>query len=263
MKQKEKKALTGTVIFTAFSIAAFWFMKKVLGIEGEIIYSVLIILPLVVYLVLSEKLLSFKAGKIEAVFKDAANEKVVLKSSKVEDITEGQNLDVVEKTFMYDMGKKIDNIKKRYGTDNLVLSLRFGKKNFYDRKSLINYVNSFSAFKNFSLICLIDEDDRVIASIEKEKLLLLLNNELLGTEFINIVSQGDVGKLKIFQSVVNKTIDEETNNIDALKEFDSYGVDHLVVVDKEGKLKGVVERKEILTKLMINISSKLFEKEKS
>ena len=115
-------------------------------------------------------------------------------------------------------------------------------------------VKSLSAFRNFKFISIVDNEKRVVAFIHKEKLVSILENQNLGNEFIRAINDGDISGLKIFPGLITNKINDEIRNIDALKEMDKYNTDELIVIDKDGKLKGVVEREDILSKLMIALA---------
>ncbi len=255
MKRKEKKALIGTTVYIAFTVVIFWFLKQVVGIEGEILYSTVVILPLLVYLILSEQLLSFKAGNFEATFKEAVNQKLIVKESNIEKIIEANNVEVIEKTLLAKLPGKLEEIKSKSGNKNLILTIKFGKNILINQEGISTYIKSFSAVGGFSLVCLVDESNKVVAYISKEQLQIILNNRLLGEEFINTITQGNRNRLSIFPGLITETLPENTSNIEALIIFDKLGINQMVVVNNSDVFKGVVKREEILTKLMITIAN--------
>ena len=72
---------------------------------------------------------------------------------------------------------------------------------------------------------------------------------------MEIIKRGDVLELLVFPGVMRETISTSASNMDALRAMTAHGLDAMQVIDQEHKLKGVVEREQALSKLMMGMVS--------
>ena len=83
----------------------------------------------------------------------------------------------------------------------------------------------------------------------------ILNNSNLGNEFIHLINEGQRENLLRFPGVIKETISIQTTNAEALREMTKQNLEALVVIDEQGQLKGVVEREQILSKMMLALAA--------
>ncbi|WP_108867515.1 CBS domain-containing protein [Aquimarina aquimarini] len=251
---KEKKAILGTLIFMIISIGVYWVLKKI-GVEGNVSYATILLLPILVYVILADKITSFKAGNIEATFKEVANQKISTGDDSIEQLSNDDNLEIIAKGPTSILSERVINLKKKTDGNKIILTLKMGIGGYYTREAVARYIKDLFMFTKFRFIVLLDSNQKVVAFISKEKLSAILENKNLGREFIRIVNDGVTQELNIFPGIILNKIMDSTRNIEALKEMDSNGLDELIVVDKKGRLKGVIQREDILSKLMIALAN--------
>jgi CBS domain-containing protein len=68
------------------------------------------------------------------------------------------------------------------------------------------------------------------------------------------ISEGNIGELRRYPGIVTRTISTKTTNFEALQKMTAQNIEALVVIDEDGKLKGVVEREQILSKLLLGMA---------
>jgi CBS domain-containing protein len=73
----------------------------------------------------------------------------------------------------------------------------------------------------------------------------------LGNKFIKLINDGNVLELVDFPGVMTQTVSTDDSNIEALNRMMASNLDAIPVIDESRKLKGVVERGQILGKLML------------
>ena len=81
--------------------------------------------------------------------------------------------------------------------------------------------------------------------------LQILRMDALGDEFVRIINEGSIQELQRYPGVVTRTISTKATSIDALREMTAQNLEALVVIDENRNLKGVVEREQILSKLLL------------
>ncbi len=84
--------------------------------------------------------------------------------------------------------------------------------------------------------------------------LQLLRMDELGHEFVQTINEGNVQELQRYPGVVTSTISIETSNVDALQEMSANNLEALIVIDKDRRLRGVVEREQLISKMLIGIA---------
>jgi len=249
---KEKKAIWGTITFMIISIGVYAVLKG-MEIQGNVAYATIIILPVLVYAILTDKISSFKAGNIEATFKELANTRISTGEDSIEELSQ-DNLKIIDKNSTSILPERVMHLKKKTDGKKIILTLKMGLTGYYTREGVARYIKDLFMFTQFRFIVLLDSDHKVVAFISKEKLTTLLGNENLGNEFIRMVNEGSIDELNIFPGIVLNTLEATARNIDALKHMDEYKLNELIVVDDEGKLRGIIEREDILSKLMIALA---------
>ena len=140
MEPKEKKALWITIVFILLSVGVFSFLKGVLKLEDGIAYTSIILLPIIVYVILADKVKSFKAGDIEATFKEVANTKVKTGEDSIEQLTNNHNLDVIEKGSVDQLRQELSNLKFKSDLNKIILTLELGRQGYYNQDVLSRYV---------------------------------------------------------------------------------------------------------------------------
>ncbi len=251
---KETKAILGAFIFILVSIGIYWVLKWI-KIEEGITYPFILLSPILVYLIFAEKIASFKAGGVEATFKEIANEKVKTDSSLIDELPKDNKLEVIEKGSVNSLRGKLEELKDKSERGKKIVTLELGKgENYYDVWAVKQYIKALSAFRNFRFVVIVNNNKEVIAFISKDKMSKILENNNLGNEFIKVINKGKSESLNIFPGLITVKITEDTKNIEALKKMEENSVDELIVCDSEGKLKGVIEREDILSKLMIALA---------
>jgi signal-transduction protein with cAMP-binding, CBS, and nucleotidyltransferase domain len=118
----------------------------------------------------------------------------------------------------------------------------------------VNYIESLSQFNNFKFVVILDKEGRFVAYLSAWGMLQILRNDALGNTFVAMVNDGAERELKQYPGVVTKAVSTKTTNLEALKEMTSQNNEALVVIDVDKKLHGVVEREQILSKLLIGMA---------
>jgi predicted transcriptional regulator len=75
----------------------------------------------------------------------------------------------------------------------------------------------------------------------------------LADEFIDSVNEGQIAQVLRYPGVVKKTISTKSTNADALREMLEQNIEALVVIDERRKLRGVVEREQVLSRMMLSL----------
>jgi predicted transcriptional regulator len=72
-------------------------------------------------------------------------------------------------------------------------------------------------------------------------------------ELVKVLNEGRQ-ELYSYPGVVRKTISTASTNAEALREMMSKNLEALVVTDEDNRLKGIAEREQILTKMVLDMT---------
>lgn len=249
--KKDIEAIVISCLFVLLTIGSMWTVRKFLKIKGDVSLTAVVLIPPVVYAIVSDRLKAFKGpGGIEATFSEVANKNVSIKANSIESsdvrfintvVKEGAALTTLVKS-------SIDE------SEPTVLCLRLGE-NSYSKDAVKEYINSLNQFRNFKFVVFRNLSEEVEAYITQWELNNLLDTPGLGNAFIEIIKEGDLGKLLSYPNVFNKTVSISTTNVQALRILTQNHLEAIVVVDEDKKLEGVVEREQLLSKMILALAS--------
>lgn len=238
------------ILFLVIGFLAVWSMKAVAINAGDAVFVSLLLVPLMAYVILTGRLKELKApGGLEAKFGDVARQPAVeLASQRVEFVEE--DMSVIAKSGVQELERlaQLADASKR-----IIMTLLLGRKH-YDGQDAETYIERFLRYHNFKYVVFLDKKDRFVAYIAPWTLFRILQGEQSQT-LIDIINKGDVMELLDFPGVMIGTISTSASNMDALRAMTAHGLDAMPVIDQEHKLKGVVEREQVLSKLMIGMVS--------
>jgi len=114
-------------------------------------------------------------------------------------------------------------------------------------------MEALSQYRTFKFVVILDHENKFVAYIPSGTMLQILRMEALGDEFVRIINDGNIGELRRYPGVVTRTISTDSTNVDALREMTAQNLEALVVIDKDRNLKGVVEREQLISKMLLGI----------
>lgn len=247
---KEATAIFASILFLALGLISIWITKGVLDIKGDAVFVSLLLFPILVYMIFSGRLKEIRApGGLEAKFVDVAEKPVEATFEPIEASVE--DMSVVEKGGMHEMKKtfrKIDESKP------IVLTLTLNKGGYYDRLAILEYIKGLSQYRNFKFVVILGQDNKFVAYMPAWRFSQILEMDSLGNELIAVINSDRIQELQQYPGIVTKTITTKETNIQALKEMSKQNIEALVVVGEDGRLCGVIEREQVLSRLMLTMA---------
>lgn len=247
---KEAAAVLISILFLALGFLAIWLTSSVLKIEGDAVFVSLLLIPILVYVIFSGRLSEIRApGGLEAKFVDVAGRSVEPASEPIEASTE--EMQVVAKEGLRELQRSLHNIDE---SKPITLTLTLGKEGYYDRWVLLEYIKALSQYRNFKFVIILDQENGFKAYLPSWMMRQILEMDSLGDDFVKAVNDGSVPHLRRYPGVVTRTITTEQTNIEAIQEMTDQNLEALVVIDQDRQLRGVVEREQVLSKLMLALA---------
>jgi hypothetical protein len=245
---KDAKAIGLTLLFLAFGIGALWAVKNFLGTDKDAVFVSILLLPALLFLILSGRITGFKApGGLEANFAAVA-EATVKPAAETVSV---QDMEIVAKAPVSTLKEKWQNLNEAFP---IVMTMSLGKSQYYTVPATFTYLEDLSRYRNFKFVVFLDSESKFVAYMPAWSLKGLLSKPELGQEFINDINEDKKRDLFTYPGVIKETISVQSTNTEALQEMTKQNLEALVVIDNDRKLKGVVEREQILSKMMLALA---------
>lgn len=249
-ERKEIKAIGISLLFLVFGFLVIWLIKAVANIEGDAIFVALLLIPVIVYMVISGKLKELKGpGGLEAKFTEAASESIKAPSETVEPSID--DMQIIQKGGVRLLQEQLQEVNE---AKPIVMTMELGRRGYYLPEAVLEYIQNLSQFRNFKFVVFLDEEKRFLAYMQSWAFRGLLSMPELGYEFVNVINEGRLENLFRYPGVVRETISTDSTNAEALSEMLKQNLEALVVIDENRNLKGVVEREQVLSRMMLTLT---------
>jgi CBS-domain-containing membrane protein len=240
--------ILAAIFFLGLGFLAAWLFKLIFKIEGDAVYVSLLLLPIIVYAIFSGRLKELRAGGLEAKFEDVAEQSVESASETIELSTE--EMETVDKRDIGELKQRLQNLDK---SKLIILTLTLGKKE-NNRDVVSKYIEALRQYRNFKFVVILDSENKFVAYITSWDMEKILKSDKWGNEFVRIICEDDRKNLKRYPEVITKTVSTKATNLDALNEMTAQHLEALVVIDENKRLKGVVERDQIQSELLLGMA---------
>jgi CBS domain-containing protein len=239
--------ILAAIFFLGLGFLAAWLFKLIFKIEGDAVYVSLLLLPIIVYAIFSGRLKELRAGGLEAKFEDVAEQSVESASETIELSTE--EMETVDKRDIGELKQRLQNLDK---SKLIILTLTLGKKE-NNRDVVSKYIEALRQYRNFKFVVILDSENKFVAYISQWKMETILNSDW-GDIFVSIISEDKREDLKRYPEVIFKTVSTKDTILNALNEMTAQNLEALVVIDENKRLKGVVERDQIQSELLLGMA---------
>ena len=254
MKKKERNAIIISIIFLVGGLGILWFIDTMLGIEGEAVPVFMLLMPVLIYMIMSGKIKELKGpGGLEAVFNTPVDEFVDTSDTITGSIG---NMTGVNKGTMFALQEnmlKIDESKPFY------LSLKPGSIRYSDN-TILYYIERLSKLRSFKFVIFLDQNDRYIGFIPYWILKNILhgfssNDEAAierAGDFIDALNdKTNRYGITDFPEVIDELIYPDFTYSQALRKMRDLNIEALVVVNKDRTVKGLVERDQLISEMIL------------
>ena len=244
-RRRELYCIVVSLLFLAAGMSAIWFVHTVLGVTGDAILIALLVAPLVLYLTFSGRVREIAAGNLSVKLDEASREPVDRAATQY---------------VAADLGPRSDPTTPIIKTDPnraQVVTLTHGGGQ-YERDEVLGRLRDLAAMSPVPFLIVLDERERVLAYMTYRLALDLLKRRERGDLFIKLVNAGDPDVFDGgggFSAVKTETLIHNATNAEALSTMEKTGLDALVVVDRKGRFRGIVERNHLLSRMMLALVS--------
>lgn len=248
--KKERKGINFAVLFLIIGLAVVFFAKKYLEIESDAVFLSLLIIPVVVYMVVSGKIEEFKAGGLAAKFTKVAGKSAVDKI--LDAFIEEEEAAILRKGGIPELKDTFNRFKSNLPKNKqIVMTLEPGYH--YTREGVLQYIKLLSQFRNFKFV-VFQRNGNYEAYMPFEAVERLVSTEDFGGDFIDQINEGKWQDLFGYPGLVREKLSAQSTNREALYKMEEKNLKALAVVDENESIKTFVELDQILSKIVLEVT---------
>lgn len=247
LTSRDARAVIIALLFLSAGLATLWLVNVMTGIRDSVVYVTILIVPTLLYVILSGRLAEFRApGGWTATFIRTSFSPAQPTSSPID-------LNTVIEISKKEKGALDDRLKQLDQAQPIALFLELGGHP-YDRADILNHVHNLGRYRNFKLAVFVDRNRDFVAYMPSWALERVLSTDGLGDEFTGVIVQGRVGDLRQYPAVITQALSEGSNNYVALDEMRRRNLEVLVVVNNNRRVVGLLERDQVLARMVLSLS---------
>lgn len=233
-------------------------MKSMMNVTQDIVLvAILLLAPVLIFLVLSGKVLEINAGVVSAKFKDIAQEPSFQKELN------NKQIEVYEAILTMDSG--FDQLHKMLqemiSYKHIILTITLGpvSENYYvSNPEFPILLNELSNYPNFTFIALLDKSFILIGYFpaQEAKQIIISQNKIPIKGKVPLekaILSGQIQYLREY-GMIEEKVNSKDSNLSTLKKMTEKKLNLLLVVNDDGKIEGVVEREQVLSNLMLALT---------
>jgi CBS domain-containing protein len=251
---REWLALGGAVAFLLLGFAGIYIVVKVAGEKDGTVLIALVIIPPLLYLLLSGRVQDLKGpAGLELTLAEVANRSVPLADhangtqelsfEKIESIAKGRTATLDER------------IRKIPADAPVVLTFTLGSA--IDGHAAANYAKHLTQLRRFRYVAIVDSHRKLVSYMEERAFRHTMDaDDPVGVTsamtLINNIREQQLGEVKGFPGMIHHTLSPRTSIAEALRKMERTHLNALLVVD-QGVIRGIVERDRLANTLLLSL----------
>jgi CBS domain-containing protein len=247
----ELGALGGAVLFVALGFAAILLVAKVADVKDGTVLASLLILPALLYLLLSGRVSDLKGpGGLEVQLAKVANQTIPMAGHE-----QGSAALSYEEVRPVERGRAesfLDRVRNITPADPVVLTLTVGSGRI-DGKAAADYARGLTQFPRFRFVAVLNDDGSLISYMEESAFRHVIEADVVdAVVLLNNIEHKHLGAVRAFPGMITTTVAPGASIADALRSMDNARISALLVSD-DGHIKGIVERDRLANALLLSL----------
>jgi CBS domain-containing protein len=246
-------AFTTALLFVALGFAAIYIVAKVADVKDGVVLAVVLVVPALLYLMLSGRIDEFKGpGGLEVRLSEVAHETIPVPG---DDSPQGAL--AYEELRAVEAGRResfLTRTRDIMPAEPVILTLTLGCRSI-DGEAALNYARGLAQFPRFRFVAILDSDQhrQLISYMEESAFRHLIEADTFDAqELFNNVEQQNVGAIRAFPGMVSTTVTPETSIVDALRTMERLRINALLVTEHH-QVKGIVERERLANRVLLSL----------
>lgn len=261
------------VLFVGLGVGILWTITSWVNDKntalGDVVLALLLVMPILIYALISGRLTELRGpGGVEVKFTGVATRPVAETASHdlvsfnqqqlAVGINEGDKAHLAD-TLATRLEQRVRGFTE---VQPIVLTITIGlgseKPNNTEgsghRAVLRKYVEQLARTRNFALVAFLDTKKDFVAYMPSRTIQNRLLDPGKREELFQVIEDDNREKLLAYPGVVRDKISPNTTNGEALRKMVTSNLDVIVVVDENNRLKGVVEREQVLARMVLALT---------
>jgi hypothetical protein len=240
-------AAAEATFFLLIGLGVVWFARKVADVQDGAVLAAFVIVPALLYLALRGNLAELRGpGGWAATFVRVARTRV---SAAGEALDVSEDVQIIEKESMSGLTNRVSTLES---DQPILMTITLGKG--YTDADIRGYLQTLSQFPRFRLVAFLDSSGAFIGCISPAELAGLMRSPALSGAFLGAVGRGDAREVFRFPGMLRKVVPTNATNAEALSAMTTNNLGAIAVVDEDRRLRGVVEREQIISKLVLSLT---------
>ncbi len=251
LSERDVLAAAGAVLFAALGFAAIYVVAKVADVKDGAVLAVVLVVPALLYLMLSGRVNEFKGpGGLELRLSAAASQTIPVHGADSRGSALAyEELRAVETGRRESFLKRIQDITP---TEPVILTLTLGSDSI-NGEAAANYARGLTQFPRFRFVAVLDSAGHLISYMDERAFRHMVEADVLDAQqLLNNIEQSNVGEIRRSAGMIFDTVAPDTNIADALREMERLRLNALLVAD-HGQVKGIVERDRLANALLLSL----------
>lgn len=248
---RDLNALGGALLFVTFSLVAIYVVAQVAEVEDGAVLAALLIVPALIYLLLSGRVSELKGpAGLEVRLSEVARQTIpVPGNDKSSGALAYEAVRAVEKGRKESFFSRISDITPE---EPVVLTLKLGSGPI-DGAAAADYAKGLTQFPRFRFVAVLDSHGKLISYMEERAFRHIIEaNVTDAQELLNNIHLKNVGAVREFPGMIVPTVTPGTSIADALRKMQRLRLNALLVT-QDGRVTGVVERERLANALLLSL----------
>lgn len=247
----ELAALGGAVLFVGLGFAAILLVAKVADVKDGTVLASLLILPALLYLLLSGRVSDLKGpGGLEVQLAKVANQTIPVAGHEHD--TAALAFEEVRPVERGRAESFLDRVRNITPSDPVVLTLTMGSGPI-DGKTAADYARGLTQFPRFRFVAVLNLDGTLLCYMDESAFRHVIEADVVdAAALLHNIENEVAGMVRGFSGMISATVAPGASVADALRSMEHERTDALLVTD-DGRIRGIVERDRLANALLLSL----------
>lgn len=251
MPTRDVIALTVALLFVVLGFAGIYIVAKVADVKDGAVLAAVMIVPAVLYLLLSGRVSDLKGpGGLEVQLSAVANETIPIAGDP-----HGTTAISIEGVRAVEKGRTesfVSRVRDIAADDPVVLTITLGSGPI-DAAAAADYAKGLTQFPRFRFVAILDSHGKLISYMDESAFRHVIEaNVIDASELLSNIEHQNVGAVRAFPGMVVSTVTTQTSVANALRLMDRIRLSALLVTE-DGQIRGIVERDHLANTLLLSL----------
>ena len=236
-----------TIIVVGIGLLCMGVAKLVMHVDNIGGLLAALVLPMIVYALVSGNLISFTMpGGVEAKFAAVSEKRIDPKSMAIT----AEEATIIEKAGIEHLSEALPVLR---GANPIMLTLTVGNGG-YSPSMLLTYLNALRTLPNFKFLVFLDSDHRLVGYMTASTAAQILSDAPTAGLLVGDISANRLNEITHFPGVVTRSLPSTASNRDALELMAEANLDAAVVTDTDRHVQGLIERNQVMSTLILALA---------